>query len=237
LLLTKVKVAALVAAAMSFASCGGSSHPDRARPNPDAFVQSPGEYSYMTTGYERLGAAISSRHDYPHRSTVTVSPTGCGFSERWEPRPERSSEWRFCQSGSRWRLELLVDYHEFFGQPITQRFACRGPLVPRPPTVPIGFRWTDRCRGAGSRVTVRYRAVKEETRDVAGQPVKTVLIRARAELRGRINGVNQLDSWLSRENGLLVHRRVRSDTSIDTPFGKVGDRERYVLGLRSLSAN
>jgi hypothetical protein len=99
----------------------------------------------------------------------------------------------------------------------------------------VGFRWTDRCRGAGSRVTVRYVAVSEQPIEVAGKSVRTVLVRARAKLRGRIDGENRLDSWLSRENGLLVRRRVKSDTSIDTPFGKVTDRERYVLRLRSLA--
>jgi hypothetical protein len=82
-------------------------------------------------------------------------------------------------------------------------------------------------------VTVRYRAVREQMQDVAGRPVKTVLVRARAVLRGRIDGVNRLDSWLSREDGLLVRRHVRSDTAIDSPFGKVKDSERYQLVLRS----
>ena len=216
-------------------ACGGSGSDHEQKPQPEARLQPPGEYSYRTGGYERLSAAIASRHDYPRRSTITVSPEECGFSERWEPRPERSAEWRFCQDGPRWRVKLLLDYHEFFGQPVMQRFTCRGPFVPRPPTVPIGFRWTDRCRGAGSRVIVRYLAAKEQTLDVSGQPVKSVLVRARAVLRGRIDGVNRLDSWLSRENGLLLRRSVRSDTSIDSPFGKISDRERYSLRLRSLT--
>ncbi len=225
---------ALAVAALWLTACGGSG--DRAEPNPDRPTAQPeGDYSYMTSGFERLSAVVASQHDYPRVSTVTVSQTGCGFAERWEPRPERSSEWRFCVDGARWRLVLLLDYHEFFGQPVTQRFTCRGRFVPRPPTVAIGFRWTDRCRGAGSRVTVRYEAVREQPIKVAGQPVKTVFVRARARLRGRIQGVNRLDSWLSRKNGLLVRRLVRSDTAIDSPFGKVKDRERYVLELRSLS--
>jgi hypothetical protein len=230
-------LAALAAAALSLTACGGSGESADREPAPGSGTAQPqGEYSYVTDGFERLSAAVASRHDYPRVSTVTVSQAGCGFSERWEPRPERSSEWRFCVDGKRWRLTLLLDYHEFFGQPVTQRYTCRGPLVPRPPTVPIGFRWTDRCRGAGSKVTVRYLAVREQKQDVSGRLVTTVLVRARAVLRGRIDGVNLLDSWLSRENGLLIRRSVRSHTSIDSPFGKVEDRERYELRLRSLSA-
>ena len=230
-------LAALAAAALTITACGSSGGGSDGGSKPgDGTSQPQGEYSYSTDGFEQLSAAIASRHDYPRVSTVTVSPLGCGFSERWEPRPERSSEWRFCVDGKRWRLAVLLDYHEFFGQPVTQRFTCRGPLVPRPPTVPIGFRWTDRCRGAGSSVTVRYRAVKERPQRVSGTPVKAVLVRARAVLRGRIDGVNLIDSWLSRENGLLLRRSVKSDTSIGSPFGKVKDRERYQLRLRSLSS-
>jgi hypothetical protein len=230
------RLAALAAAALWLTACGGSGDgagPER--PQRPASAQPEGEYAYRTKGFERLSAVVASQHDYPRTSTVDVTPQGCGFTERWEPRPERSSEWRFCVDGSRWRLAQLIDYHEFFGQPVTQRFACRGPAVPRAPTLQAGFRWTDRCRGAGSRVIVRYEAVREQPVAVGGRTVSTMLVRARARLRGRIDGVNLLDSWLSRENGLLVRRRVKSDTSIDTPFGKVTDRERYALALRSLS--
>jgi hypothetical protein len=232
-------LAVAAAAAVSLAACGGSDTkptPRRTSQAGDGRTAQPvGVYSYETAGFERLSAVFTSRHDYPRLSTVTVSRTGCGIGERWVPRPERSSESRFCLNGPRWRLEALVDYHEFFGQAVTQRFACSGPFVPRPPTVPVGFRWTDRCRGAGSRVTVSYEAVSEQPVAVGGRSVKTIFVRARAVLRGRINGVNRLDSWLSRTNGLLVRRSVQSETALDSPFGKVMDRERYVLKLRSLS--
>ena len=229
-------LAALAAVALWATACGGSQEPKPKRQaGESAGLQKAGVYSYATRGYERLSALVASRHDYPRTSTVTVTLTGCGFTERWEPRPERSSEWRFCVDGQRWRLALLLDYHEFFGQPVQQRFSCRGPFVPRPTVVSIGFRWTDRCRGAGSRVTVVYKAVREQSLRVGGTRVQTVFVRARARLRGRIDGLNSYDSWQSRANGLLIRRNVRSDTAIDTPFGKVRDRERYSLKLRSLT--
>src|SRR5204863_8763775 len=141
-----------------------------------------GAYVYRTSGFERLSAVVASRHDYPRLSPVSYSEEGCGLLERWEPRPERSSESRFCTRGTRWRLASLVDYHEFFGQPVRQRFDCRGPFVPRPPSLQEGFRWTDRCRGAGSRVTVSYRAVRLMPLTVSSTRVLTVLVRARAVL-------------------------------------------------------
>jgi hypothetical protein len=228
-------LAAVAAATLWLAACGDSNTNPVPHSNSRPAAQPVGVYAYRTGGFERLSAVFSSRHDYAGRSTVTVTPTACGVAERWVPRPERSSESRFCLEGKRWRLDALVDYHEFFGQAVRQQFTCKGPFVPRPPTVPIGFRWTDRCRGAGSRVTVRYEAVREQPIEVAGRSVKTIFVRAQARLRGRIDGVNRLDSWLSRENGLLVRRSVRSATTIDSPFGKVRDRERYVLDLRSLT--
>jgi hypothetical protein len=224
--------AAVAAAALWLAACGGADGGE-SQPPPDA--QPLGVYSYATRGFERLSAALTTRHTYPRTSTVTVAATGCGISERWEPRPERSAEWRFCVEAKRWRLEDLLDYHEFFGQAVPQNFSCRGPFAPRAPTLPIGYRWTDRCSGAGSRVTVRYEAIREQPIVVGGTQVKTVLVRARAVLSGRIEGVNRLDSWLSRRNGLLVRRVVRSDTALDSPFGKVKDSERYELELRSLA--
>jgi hypothetical protein len=216
-------LAAAVAAALAVAGCSDSGDQDSPA----------GEYAYATGGFERLSAVFSSTHRYPRDSTVVVARNGCGFTERWAPRAERSSESRFCVKANRWRLAALVDYHEFFGQAVTQRFACKGPFVPRPPAVQAGFNWTDRCRGAGSRVTVRYEAVKEQALEVAGRPVRTILIRARARLRGRIAGVNRIDSWLSRRNGLLIRRRVRSETTVDSPFGEISNRERYSLRLKS----
>jgi hypothetical protein len=230
-------LAALAAVALWVLACGGSeSHQAAPRRLPASASPEPreGRYSYATDGFERLSAVVASSHRYPPRSTVTVEGSDCGYSERWKPRPERLTAWSFCSDGQRWRLAGLFDYHEFFGQATIQRFKCRGPFVARPPTVRVGFRWTDRCHGAGSRVTVRYLAVRNQTLLVAGKPIETVLVRARALLRGGIDGLNVYDSWLSREKGLLIRRTVTSDTAIDTPFGKVADRERYSLRLRSL---
>lgn len=229
-------LAALAAVAVWVSACGGSEPEKPPRPRSGSeTLQAPGTYSYATRGYERLKAIVASRHNYPRTSTVTITHEGCGFRERWQPRLERSSEWRFCVQGQRWRLALLLDDHEFFGQLVRQQFACRGPFVPRPTVVPVGFRWTDRCRGAGSRVTVVYRAGQEQSLRVGDKRVETVLVHARARLRGRIDGLNRYESWLSRAKGLLVRRDVSSNTAIDTPFGKVTDRERYSLQLRSLS--
>jgi hypothetical protein len=235
--LPRTALAAIVCLAAAFGGgCGGGgSSSEKPPPKGPPAIPAQGVYGYRTSGFERLTAFVASSHRYPRNSTIAVDHSGCGLVEHWEPRPERSSESRFCVEGRRWRLAELVDYHEFFGQPVTQRFRCTGPLVPRPPYVRQGFRWTDRCRGAGSRVTVRYEAVRTEAVAVAGRRVETVVVRARATLRGRIDGFNDITSWLARRDGLLVRRVVRSRTALDSPFGTLKNSERYALQLRSPS--
>ena len=47
-----------------------------------------------------------------------------------------------------------------------------------------------------------------------------------------IRGASTIDSWLARRDGLVLQRRVRSASRVDTPIGTVGARERYVITLR-----
>src|SRR4051794_22895901 len=128
---------ALVAAALWLAACGGSgggapTSTNPASPHSQASMQPAGVYTYDTRGFERLSAVFSSRHGYPKRSAVSVTHDRCGFRERWQPRPERWAEWRYCIDGDRWRLVTQLDYHEFFGQAVRQQFTCSGRFVPRP---------------------------------------------------------------------------------------------------------
>jgi hypothetical protein len=230
-------LAALVLAAFSPAGCGGSgSSGSRAAPkSAAAAVQKPGAYSYATRGADRVEAIVSGHHAYPRVTTVTVSRQGCDLVERWDALPERWSESTSCVVGSRWRLLSLVDYHEFFGESLEQRYDCRGRFVPRPSLVRKGFQWTDRCGSTGSTATLQGTALGVKRLKVGGKPVQTVLLRLRAQLRGRIRGTNVIDSWLLRSTGLLVRRVVRSDTTVDSSVGTVTGRERYSLELRSLS--
>jgi hypothetical protein len=228
---------ALVLAAAWSTGCGeesGSSARETPPPRAGAAVQKPGAYSYATDGSDRVETFVSARHRYPSSTTVTVARRGCTLLERWDALPERWSESRSCVSGTRWRLVSLVDYHEFFGESIEQRYDCAGRFIPRPALVRIGFRWTDRCRAPGATATIDGRVVGTQRLAVAGKPAPTVLLRLRARLRGRIRGENVIDSWLLRSTGLLVRREVRSDTVVDSSVGRVKGRERYSLRLRSL---
>jgi hypothetical protein len=180
-------------------------------------------------------AIVSGRHAYPSVTSVSVAKEGCDLIERWDALPERWSEFTSCVVGSRWRLLSLVDYHEFFGESLEQRYDCRGRFVPRPATIPTGFRWTDHCRSPDSTATLSGTALGTKQQAVGGKRVRTVLIRLRARLRGRVRGTYVIDSWLLRTNGLLVRREVESDTVVASSVGTVKGRERYSLRLRSLA--
>jgi hypothetical protein len=228
-------VLALVVVAGGLAACGGGSGTKPKKPAaPGEAVQPPGVYTYATTGADRVKAIVTGRHDYPPQTPITVIREGCGVTERWDPLPERWSESSFCLMGKRWRLSSIVDYHSFFGESLRQRYDCRGRFVPRPALIRAGFTWVDRCTGPGATATLRGEALGPRRLEVEGKPVETVLVRLRAELSGRVRGVNVSNSWLRRTDGLLVRREVTSDTDVDSSVGKVKGIERYSLRLRSL---
>jgi hypothetical protein len=230
-------VLVLVLAAGWLTACGGGAHSSTGKSPPaaaGAAVQKPGTYSYATRGADRVDAILTGRHRYPPLTTVTVVRQGCSLVERWDALAERWSESRSCVAGNRWRLVSLVDYHEFFGESVEQHYDCEGRFIPRPALVHTGFRWTDRCRAPGATATLDGTVVRTQTLAVDGKPARTVLLRLRARLRGRIRGSNVVDSWLLRSTGLLVRREVRSDLALDSSVGKVKGTERYSLRLRSL---
>ena len=78
-------------------------------------------------------------------TTVTVDGAGCELTERWDALPERWAEWRYCVTGDTWRLSVVTDHHEFFGQVQECSPLLRARRSP-PRKMKVGFRWTDRCR-------------------------------------------------------------------------------------------
>lgn len=229
-------VAALLAAGW-LAACGGSGSKTPSRQSAAAAVQKPGVYSYATRGADRVAAIVSARHAYPPETPVSVAKQGCDLIERWDALPERWSEFTSCVVGTRWRLLSLVDYHEFFGESLEQRYDCRGRFIPRPALIRTGFRWTDNCRSQGATATLNGTALGTKIQRVDGKPLRTVLLRLDARLRGRVRGTYVIDSWLLRSTGLLVRREVRSDTVVESSVGTVKGREHYSLKLRSLIPN
>jgi hypothetical protein len=198
-------------------------------------VPEPGTYEYATRGFESVDALLVSSLDYPRTSTIEVSRGGCGIVETWRALAERSAKWSFCLAPGRWRLRRLSDFHSFFGTPLRLRYDCSGPFIPRPAALRAGYRWTDRCTATGARVTAPGTVIGSERIEVGGAQLETVHVRVSARLRGIIEGLSRIDSWLLRANGLLVRRVVRSDTRIRSPIGRAKVRERYRLQLRSVT--
>jgi hypothetical protein len=222
---------------LSLSACGddeGSAQPDGGGPAPaaTAAVPRPGTYAYRTTGSEQVRAVIAARLRYPPRSTITYRRGGCGATERWTAGKRRSTASEYCLVPGGRRLAALVDVHEFFGQPFRLRYRCRGPVVPPARSLRPGRTWTDRCSGLGATVVARQSVIETGRVRAGGRRVPAVRLRTRARFGGVIRGASTIDSWLARRDGLVLQRRVRSASRVDTPIGTVGARERYVITLR-----
>ena len=229
-------LAACIVLATWFGACGGGGDAPEPPARPVAKTQPAGTYRYATEGFERIGGPLPGRLTYPATTTITVERYGCTLSERWEARPERYAEWRYCVTGETWRLRSVTDYHEFFGNAQRRAYRCSGRGVPRPARIPDGFTWTDRCRARKTTAVARGEVVGDERVAVGAARVAAVHLRVRTRLGGDVSGAYTMDSWLRRTDGLLLRRLFRGDSRVDAIVGSVPAHEEYELRLRSLEA-
>ena len=230
-----VTCALLVLLVLAPAGCGGEDGGNDPPARPAATVQPAGVYRYATDGFERIGGPLPGRLAYPTTTTIAVEHSGCVLSERWEARPERYAEWRYCVTGATWRLRSVVDYHEFFGNAQRRAYRCSGRPVPRPAEIEEGFTWTDRCRARRTTAVARGEVLAAgEPVSVAGTRVPAIHLRVRTRLSGDVRGAYTMHSWLRRGDGLLLRRAFSSDSRVDAIIGPVPAHEEYELRLRSL---
>jgi hypothetical protein len=230
--------AALATCALLALSVGACGDEDRGReppPQPSGRTQPAGVYRYATTGFERIGGPLPGRLAYPRTTTIAVERAGCALTERWEARPERYAVWRYCVTGTTWRLRSVTDYHEFFGNAQRRAYRCGGRAVPRPAGIEQGYRWTDRCRARSTRAVARGEVLGTARVRVGDKLVAAVHLRVRTRLGGDVRGAYTMDSWLRRSDGLLLRRTFRSDSRVDAIIGAVPAHEEYALRLRSLT--
>jgi hypothetical protein len=220
-------------AALALAGCGGDGDKPPAPGKPALAVQPTGVYRYATEGFERIGGPLPGRLRYPAVTTIAVRTSGCTLSERWEARRERYAEWRYCVTGDTWRLRSVLDFHEFFGNVERRAYRCGGRAVPRPDAIAAGFRWTDRCRAAETTAVASGTVVGIEDVRVRGTRVAAVHLRVHTRLGGDVRGAYTMDSWLRRNDGLLLRRSFVSDSLVDSIVGRVPAHEEYELRLRS----
>ena len=140
---------------------------------------------------------------------------GCTLSERWEARPERYAEWRYCITGATWRLRSVTDYHEFFGNAQRRAYRCSGRAVPRPERIEPGFRWTDRCRARRTTAVARGEVLGDRARRgrrESGSPRCTCGCARGSAATSAARYT--MDSWLRRTDGLLLRRIFSSDSRV-----------------------
>jgi hypothetical protein len=230
-----VTLAICTVVALWLGACGDGGGGEEPPARPVAQTQPSGTYRYATEGFERIGGPLPGRLAYPRTTEITVERYGCTLSERWEARPERYAEWRYCVTGATWRLRSVTDYHEFFGNAQRRAYRCSGRPVPRPARIRDGFRWTDRCRARRTRAVARGEVVGIERISVGAEDVAAVHLRVRTRLGGDVRGAYTMDSWLRRSDGLLLRRSFRSESRVDAIVGAVPAHEEYQLRLRSLN--
>jgi hypothetical protein len=229
-----IRCAALALLVLVPVACGNGDG-DQAPTRPVANAQPEGVYRYATSGFERIGGPLPGRLAYPPTTTITVERFGCTLVERWEARPERYAEWRYCITDATWRLRSVTDYHEFFGNAQRRAYRCSGRPVPRPARIETGFRWTDRCRARRTTAVARGEVLGNEPVRVGGERVPAVRLRVSTRLGGDVRGAYVMESWLRRSDGLLLRRTFRSDTRVDAIVGSVPAHEQYELRLQSLT--
>lgn len=189
---------------------------------------------YATDGYEEIDLLGGSRHEYPDRTTITITRTRCGFDTRWDALGERWDLARECLRGDATVLQRFISYHEFLGHSDRREYRCDRTAVTYPNSERAGTRWQARCTSENSAVTSITRVVGVEELEVAGTPVRALHVHADVRFSGDVEGRRTVDRWLHRTTGLEIRSIVGVRASTRTHTGQVHYRERYRRELTSL---
>lgn len=194
----------------------------------------PGTYVYATRGGEQSRLLGTRRHDYPSRTTITVTGGGCGVVERWDALQTRSETYELCPAAKRWGMRRMGDVHSFFGHADHRTYQCAAGSAFLPASRSRGAGWTNRCSIPGTARADRGRVTGRATVVVGGRPVSTTRLEVRTHITGDTHGVTTTRLWILPATGLIVRRTVDADNRTDTPIGSVHYRERYDMTLVSL---
>jgi hypothetical protein len=190
----------------------------------------PGVYQYATRGFDRVDALTGARHDYPEITTITVVPFGCGVRLRWDVAVERWDSWDWCLDGSGLRQTGWVGYHEFFGTPGQNDYACDGD--PRPLDAPAGTMWAMTCRMADRTATaVTGTVIERTTLMVAGTEIPVLRLRYEVDVVGESTGHQSVEGWYRTTDGLPVREHLTITTKQDTAVGTTNFDETYTIDL------
>jgi len=192
----------------------------------------PGVYVYATTGFESISALGGRRHDYPQRSTITVTGGGCGMTLRWDVLEHRSNVYEICNGGS--RLRAWKEIHRFVGREDITDWRCETTTAWLPETVSAGASSGARCTSSDSVQAGTVTVVGEEQVRVGTSDVDAVHLRIATVESGGARGPTVEQRWLERDTGLPVRIDYRVSTLNPSPIGDVRFEERYTLRLVSL---
>lgn len=180
----------------------------------------PGVYLYATSGSESVDLLGGATHAYPPRTTLTVTPAGCGVHLRWDLLAERREEWDLCVTPDGIEYQTMSSqYHEFFGQGEENLVECDRAVV-LVPVEPIEGTVTEpRCTIRGESWSPRWELIGRDTRLVGGSEVDTVHLRLTVDDSDGFLEATTIDWWLD-EHGLPVEMRGSEDSTADS--GAVG---------------
>jgi hypothetical protein len=195
----------------------------------------PGVYGYATNGSETSHVLGTRRHEYPRRTTVSVTftPRGC-LRTRWDVLATRSDATLACpRTDGSWRLVTQSERHRFAGHLDERTYVCTPDSSLLPAHLAPGTRWRSRCAGSGTRIAETGDVRGPRTLLLRGRRLQTVLLRTRARLSGRTAGVVTTLTWVAPRTRLVLLRTVQERSRTDTPVGDVRYEERATLALAS----
>ena len=194
-----------------------------------------GVYLYATKGYEEVSVLGGARHTYPDTTTVTYTPTDCGYVIRWDALQERWDKWDACTPGTRIAVNDFVGYRSFFGQVDEKQYRCTEPADFRPDTDEVGRAFTGRCSTGRAEAVVDGRVVAVEAVTVDGQVLSAVRVRLDLTLTGPTAGTRVLESWYAVDSGLLLRRTSATEADSESALGQTHYSEHFTLELSSLT--
>jgi hypothetical protein len=196
-----------------------------------AGLPAPGVYVYRTTGADGVDALGGAEHAYPAITTITVRPSGCGVTARWDVAVERWDETTSCETDNGVVRTAFVSFHEFFGMGNTDTEACAGD--PRPIGADPDTTWTFECAEDDSVTPWVGRALGNPTIDVSGTAVPTnhVLLLTPDDPDG---DDMRIETWYAAGTDLIVREIGSRRTTDPSPIGDVHYEEQYEIVLTSL---
>jgi hypothetical protein len=193
-----------------------------------------GVYVYNTSGHEETDAVGGAGHAYPAQTTITVTPSPCGYTMRWDAIEQRWDEWGACVSGRQVLVQSERMKHAFYGVNDTRQYACTGATF-RPASDAAGTPVAGRCAGSGDNAAWSGQVAGHDTIMVAGAAVKTVHVVIEERVTGDTNGMRHSDNWFAEDSALLVRRVATVEGDSQTAAGKAHYTESVTLELTSLT--